>query len=164
VADAASVTRPVRAPGVSRTGTVRRWLGSWPGFVLLLVVLSAALVVGSGLGSAPPSAAQRAAALDGQLRCPQCEDLSVAQSNASSAIAVRRQVAAMVAAGDSVHQIEQSLVARYGERILLVPSADGLGFLIWLVPAVVAGAAAVGLGVLFVRRSATLRRYRDGPP
>ena len=52
-------------------------------FVLALAVLAAALVVGSGVtSSAAPTAAQRAAALETQIRCPSCEDVSVAQSSA----------------------------------------------------------------------------------
>ena len=65
--------------------TTRRF----PLWTLLGVVLVAALVVGSGaLSSSPPTAAQRAAAIEAVVRCPTCEDLSVAQSTAPTAAAI----------------------------------------------------------------------------
>jgi cytochrome c-type biogenesis protein CcmH/NrfF len=122
-------------------------------FVALLVVLAVALAVGSGVGSHPPTNAQRAAALDSRLRCPSCEDATVAQSSASSAVAVRHQVASMIAAGKTDSQIETSLESRYGPSILLVPPTRGLASLVWFVP-VVAGVVAVGwIGTVFWRRS-----------
>jgi cytochrome c-type biogenesis protein CcmH len=132
------------------------------GLVLLLVALGAALAMGSGLGSsAPPTAAARAAAIDSQLRCPSCEDLSVAQSSASAAIAVRHEVARMVRAGGTDQQVEKALVAQYGSTILLRPPTSGLTGLVWLLPVVGAAAAAGVLGTLFWRRARQLRRLRD---
>ena len=61
-----------------------------------------ALVIGSGaLHSSPPTDGQRVAALEAGVRCPSCTDLSVSQSNATTAIAVRHQIESMVAAGRS---------------------------------------------------------------
>ena len=54
------------------------------------------------------------------MRCPSCTDLSVAQSNATTAIAVRHQIESMVAAGPSTADIDQTLVSEYGQTILLV--------------------------------------------
>jgi len=129
--------------------------------LVLLVVLGVALAIGSGLGSGGhPTNAQRAAALDSQIRCPSCDDLSVAQSSASSAIAVRHQVQQMVAEGRTDQQIEDTLVAQYGGTILLRPPTSGLTSLVWILPAV-AGALAVGaLIVLFWRRSRALQQLR----
>jgi cytochrome c-type biogenesis protein CcmH/NrfF len=48
----------------------------WTAFGVVLVV---ALIAGSGvLSQQPPTAAQRAVAIESALRCPSCEDLSVA--------------------------------------------------------------------------------------
>lgn len=131
-------------------------------FVLAVLVLAVALVIGSGVVSgAKPTAAQRAAALETQIRCPSCDDISVAQSAASSAVAVRHEVASLVAAGETNAQIEARLVDQYGTSILLTPPASGLSAVIWVLP-VVAGALALGgLAVLFWRRSQSLRRLRE---
>jgi cytochrome c-type biogenesis protein CcmH len=140
-------------------------LGARASFVLALVALTAALVIGSGVTSAgAPSAAQRATALDTQIRCPSCEDISVAQSTASSAIAVRREVARLAASGASDQAIEQRLVAQYGPSILLSPPDSGLSSLVWLVPLVAGILALAALGALFWRRSRSWRRLRAERP
>jgi cytochrome c-type biogenesis protein CcmH len=141
----------------------RRVTPPWLGFVALLVVLGVALAVGSGaFSTASPSAAARAAALEAQVRCPSCEDVSVAQSSASTAIAVRHQIATMVARGDSDQQILTSLTDRYGTSILLRPPASGLGAVVYVVPAIAGALAVGGLAVLFWRRQRELTRLRGG--
>ncbi len=126
----------------------------WARVAFPLVVLAVALVIGSGaFDSTPPTAAQRAAAIEANVRCPSCTDLSVAESNATTAIAVRHQIESMVAAGRSTTDIDRALVAEYGETILLVPPDAGGVPLIWIVPIVLGAAALVGVGVVFWRRS-----------
>ncbi len=134
-------------------------------FVLALVALTVALVIGSGVtSSAAPSTAQRAAALDAQIRCPSCEDISVAQSTASSAIAVRREVARLAASGESDQAIERRLVDQYGPSILLSPPDSGLSSLVWLLPLVAGILALAALGTFFWRRSRAWRRLRGELP
>lgn len=145
--------------GAARGASGRRWRRL--SFGAALVVLGVALAIGSGVGSSiPPTAGQRAAALETQIRCPSCVDISVAQSSAASAIAVRREVSRLVAAGESDQAIERRLVGQYGPTILLAPPASGLSALVWLIP-LVAGVLALGiLGVFFWRRSRSWRRLR----
>lgn len=131
------------------------------GLTALLLVLVVALVLGSGLGGGRPTAAARSAALDSQIRCPSCEDLSVAQSSASAAIAVRHEVARLVRDGQSDQQIEQRLVAQYGPTILLRPPASGLSAVVWVLPVVGGVAAVATVGTMFWRRSRQLRRWRQ---
>jgi cytochrome c-type biogenesis protein CcmH len=150
--------RPLRAP--------RRW---WVGPLVLVVVLVVALSVGSGaLSGGPASATQRAAALETQLRCPSCIDVSVADSSAATAASLRHQILDWVRAGQSDQQIENQLIARYGPSILLTPPG-GASVVIWAVPAAAGAAALAGLAVLFWRRSRSWRGLRavqavDGVP
>lgn len=72
--------------------------------------------------------------LESLVKCPACEDLSVAQSNATSSIAVRHDIVRRVREGQSDNTILTSLEATYGTSILLSPSTSGLGLLLWLVP------------------------------
>jgi cytochrome c-type biogenesis protein CcmH len=131
-----------------------RRLPLWVRVALPVVVLVVALAVGSGvLDSTPPTAGRRAAAIETGVRCPSCTDLSVSQSNASTAIAVRRQIESMVAAGRSDADIDRALVAEYGQTILLVPPDAGGVPLIWIIPIVLGAGALIGVGVLFWRRS-----------
>ncbi|MGH9081129.1 MAG: cytochrome c-type biogenesis protein CcmH [Acidimicrobiales bacterium] len=129
----------------------------FPLWTLLGVALVVALVVGSGvLSSSTPTAAARAYAIESVLRCPSCEDLSVADSTAQTAVAVRATVRQLLAEGRTDQQIESYLEARYGSTIVLDPPAHGWPLLVWLLPLLGGGVAAVVLGAfLFRRRSGT---------
>ena len=121
------------------------------GFFLVALVAVAVLV-----GLAAPSTSSRSARvahLESLVRCPSCEDLSVAQSNATSSIAVRREIAARVARGESDSAILTSLESVYGPTILLSPSTAGLGVLLWFAPAL-AGLVLLLVGWRLWRRRA----------
>ncbi|MGH9100275.1 MAG: cytochrome c-type biogenesis protein [Acidimicrobiales bacterium] len=139
---------------------VRRWRGRI-GFAAAIVVAAAALAIGSGLGaSSPQTPAQRASAVESRIRCPSCDDISVAESEAGSAVAVRHEITGLVAQGRTDGEIEAHLVAQYGSSILLVPPASGVSLLVWVVPAAAGALAAGVLAALVWRRSASWRRLR----
>jgi len=127
-----------------RAGSALVWLG-------LAVVLAVALAF-SVPGGGTPTAAGRAAALDAVLKCPSCDGISVADSSASTAAAVRQVVLARVRAGQSDAQIERYLVSRYGPSILLRPPTTGITAVVWVVPLVAAAGGLGGLGLFFWRR------------
>ena len=122
-------------------------------FWLYLAALVAVAVLVGVASPSTPSRAARVAHLESLVRCPSCEDLSVAQSNATSSIAVRREIAARVAEGDSDSAILTSLESVYGPTILLSPSTAGLGVLLWLAPAL-AGLVLLLVGWRLWRRRA----------
>lgn len=129
---------------------------------LPLLVLGIALLIGGGVFSAKPETqAQRAAAIEADVKCPSCPDLSVAQSDASTSLAVRHEIVQMVGEGHTSGQIEKALVNQYGETILLVPPATGGFAVIWLLPVALGVGAVAGVGVLFVRRSWQFAHLRD---
>jgi cytochrome c-type biogenesis protein CcmH/NrfF len=128
-------------------------------------VLVVVLVIGSGaFDGQTQTGAQRAAGIEATVRCPSCTDLSVAQSNATTAIAVRHQIENMVAAGRSTSAIDQALVAEYGQTILLVPPDTGGVPLIWVIPLVLGAAALTGVGVVFWRRSRAFDALKSKEP
>jgi cytochrome c-type biogenesis protein CcmH len=136
----------------------------WARVTLPAVILFVALIVGSGaFDGATPTRAQRAASIEAVVRCPSCPDISVAQSNESTSLAVRHQIERQVAAGRSTAQIEQTLVSQYGQTILLIPPDPGGVPIIWLVPIILGGVALTAVGVLFWRRSKQFAALRDGP-
>lgn len=152
---------PLAAPVVGRPRARRVW--ACTGFVAALVVLAASLVVGSGVtSSSAPTLAERAGAVESVVRCPSCQDLSVGQSNASSAIAVRHEITQDLARGESVTHIEDTLVAQYGPSILLSPPDSGWSAVVWLVPAVAGPLALLAVLGLFWRRGRSLARLRSG--
>jgi len=126
-------------------------LASRPAWLVAVVVAVVALGVGS-VHPQPPSATARIARLDSGIKCPSCVDLSIAQSDAPIAVALRVEVAAWVHAGLSDSRIEHLVVARFGEQVLLVPTGSGLDVLLWAVPVVLVGGSGVLLGVYLWRR------------
>ena len=131
----------------------------FPLWIVLGVVLVVALVVGSGaFDSTPPTAAQRAAAIERGIKCPSCEDLSVADSSAQTAVIVRAAVRQQIAEGRTDQQIETYLSDRYGSAIVLDPPASGVSLLVWVLPLAGGVLAVVLLAVVFARtrRSASL--------
>jgi len=133
----------------SSSRTVRRSL-VW---VVLGVVLIVALLIGSGVFSSKPlTRAQRVEAIASGIKCPSCEDLSVADSNAQTAVTVRAAIAAQVAAGRTDQQIDDYLVARYGSAIVLTPPTSGWSLLVWVLPLVGGVVALGGLTLFMVRR------------
>jgi cytochrome c-type biogenesis protein CcmH/NrfF len=134
----------------------------WGRVAVPLVVVVAALLVGGGVFSGRPQTnAQRAAAIESVVRCPSCIDVSVAQSDESTALSVRHQIVRQVDQGRSTAQIEQALVSQYGETILLEPPDAGGFAWIWLVPIVLAAAALIAVGTLFWRRSRQFEKLRS---
>jgi cytochrome c-type biogenesis protein CcmH len=125
----------------------------FPVWTLLAVILVVALLAGSGVfSSSPPTTAQRAASIEAIIRCPSCEDLSVAVSSAPTAVTVRATVTHLVDQGQSDQQIEDYLVARYGSAIVLDPPTSGWSILVWILPLIAGVGAAVVLVAVLVRR------------
>jgi cytochrome c-type biogenesis protein CcmH len=118
----------------------------------LAVVLAVVLAVSVSRGHGTLTETQRAAAIDGVLKCPSCDGISVADSSASTAAAVRQVVAARVRQGQSDQQIESYFVSRYGPSILLRPPTTGITAVVWVVPLVAAAGGLGGLGLFFWRR------------
>ena len=87
------------------------------------------------------SDAERADALAAELRCPDCQGLSVADSQTASAREIRRQIAELVGSGASDADVRAHFVDRYGEWILLAPTSA----VAWILPF---AALALGVAVL----------------
>ena len=140
------------ADGASVVHPVRRSL--WVRIGIPVVIVAVALAIGSGaFSSKPETAAQRAARIESVVRCPSCIDVSVLQSQETTALAVRHEIQRQVARGESTAQIEQTLIDQYGQNIMLEPPDSGGFAVIWIVPIVLAAGALVMVGVLFWRRS-----------
>ncbi len=118
-----------------------------------LWALALVCVVALALAVAPSSTSEqgRIAHLESLVKCPSCDDLSVAQSNATSALAVRSDITQRVHEGQSDNRILTSLESTYGTSILLSPATSGVGALLWVVP-IAALAALLVAGVRLSRR------------
>ncbi len=105
-------------------------------------VVLAALVLAGAAAAAPPNAAD----LESEIVCPVCET-TLDQSNAPIALRMKAFIRARIAAGDSKQEIEDALVAQFGEGVLAKPPDGGFGALAWILPlaALLAGAIVVGV-------------------
>jgi cytochrome c-type biogenesis protein CcmH len=113
---------------------MRRWLGA-----LLLACLSS-LALAQVSDPAPPvfhdrAEEQRFHALVTELRCVMCQNQSLADSNAMVAHDLRREVLVLMRQGRTDAQIQDYLVARYGEFVLYKPRVEEKTWLLWFGPA-----------------------------
>jgi len=90
-------------------------------------------------------------ALAAELRCVQCQNQSLADSNAQIAHDLRREVLTLMQQGHDDAQIKQFLVDRYGAFVLYRPPMDARNSLLWFGPAVLLLGGA-GVLVWVVRR------------
>ena len=96
-----------------------------------------------------PALEQRARDLSRGFRCLVCQNQSIFDSDASLAIDLRRIVRERIVAGDSDAQVEQFLVARYGDFILLKPPLKPKTYLLWFGPLLIGVLAVVGVIAYF---------------
>lgn len=129
----------------------RKPLSSRAAWALLGAVAIAVLAYGS---SHPSQGSQKArvSSLDSLIKCPACQDLSIAQSDAPSSVTLRHEVARFVRAGWSNARIESWVTARYGSTALLVPQSSSDSTILYLVPVALVGLGVAGLGWYLWRR------------
>jgi len=101
--------------------------------------------------SAPTSLEGRTRAVASTLRCPSCQDLSVADSPSAIAREIRLDIARRLRAGQSPAAIRAYYVSRYGAWMLLSPPKSGLTLGAWLLPLLLL-AAGLATIVVAVRR------------
>jgi cytochrome c-type biogenesis protein CcmH len=123
-----------------------------------LIAAALALTAMALRGPAPARTLQdRVRDVASELRCPTCQDLSVADSPAPLAGEMRAKIAAGLRADRSPEQIRQSFVDAYGTWILLSPPARGIGLVAWVLPALMFAGGLV-VGGMAVRRWTRDRR------
>ena len=81
-----------------------------------------------------PAMEARARHLQRQLRCLVCPGESVDESASPFSADIRHLVRQQIAAGQSDQQIQDFLVARYGDSILMKPPVVPDTWLLWLAP------------------------------
>jgi cytochrome c-type biogenesis protein CcmH len=79
-----------------------------------------------------PILEDRARLISQGLRCLQCRNESIDESNAGIARDLRLLVRARLLEGDSDTEVMDYVVARYGEYVLLRPNGLGINLVLWL--------------------------------
>jgi cytochrome c-type biogenesis protein CcmH len=98
-----------------------------------------------------PALEARARALSQGLRCPVCRNESIDESHADVARDLRLVLRERLVAGDSDEEAIDFIVARYGEYVLLNPTARGSNLLLWLAGPAMLGAGGL-IAALYLRR------------
>ena len=101
-----------------------------------------------------PALETRARNLQRQLRCLVCQGESIDESNSDFSADIRHLVRQQIAQGKSDRQIQDFLVARYGDFILMKPPMQPDTWLLWLAPFLVL-AAAGGVAWVTVKKAAS---------
>lgn len=125
--------------------------------------LGATLLASLLLGAAAPAQEElqdRMRAVASGLRCPVCQNLSVAESTSELARDMRALIIDQLKAGKSPEEIRAYFVSKYGQWILLSPTPRGVGLVVWVLPAL-AALAGVGGATWALRRWA---RHPTPPP
>tara|TARA_B110000495_G_scaffold56411_1_gene47657 strand:- start:199 stop:651 length:453 start_codon:yes stop_codon:yes gene_type:complete len=128
--------------------------------MLLLVWAGIAQAVEPGEVLSDPVLEDRARSISQGLRCLQCRNESIDESNAGIAKDLRLLVRARLVEGDSDTEVMDYIVARYGEYVLLRPNGLGINLVLWLAgPALFLTALA---GLLAVQRRSKLNALAQG--
>ena len=105
------------------------------------VVAAQESVAGQETEAASAVSTQADAALEAQvqelaakLRCPTCRALSVYDSPSGMAQEMRALIRDQLRSGKTPEEVTAYFVERYGEWILLEPTAEGFNWTVWLLP------------------------------
>lgn len=99
---------------------------------LLLCLGTPVLAVSPDEMLSDPVLEQRARDISAGLRCLVCQNQSIDDSNADLARDLRILVRERLVAGDSDAEVEQYLVDRYGEYVLLNPRLNNHTLILWI--------------------------------
>lgn len=130
--------------------------------VLLLMLLgtSAALAIDEEPAFQDPAMQSRYEAMTRELRCTVCQNQTIADSNASLARDLRREVRRLMAEGRSDQEIRDFLTSRYTDFVLYNPPVKPQTYLLWAAPALLV-IGGLGVAVVVIMRRA--RAARENP-
>jgi len=120
----------------------------------------AALAIDAERAFEDPAMQARYETLTRELRCLVCQNQTIADSNATLAQDLRREVRELMTEGKSDQEIHEFLTARYGDFVLYNPPVKPRTYLLWAAPLLL---VMIGLGgaVLVILRRA--RAARENP-
>lgn len=129
----------------------------------LLALGGQALAIDSEAAFEDPVLQHRYETINRELRCLVCQNQTIADSNATLAQDLRREVREMIAAGKSDDEIREFMIARYGDFVLYRPRMTAQNFLLWAAPVLLLLIAAVVLVRVVRRRAQESDIEADGP-
>lgn len=100
----------------------------------LLLLASAAFAIDTEIAFEDPVLNDRYRALIREVRCPKCQNESIADSHAPVAADLRREIRELLANGATDEQVMDFLLARYGDFVLYRPRLDPTTWALWGAP------------------------------
>jgi cytochrome c-type biogenesis protein CcmH len=112
------------------------FLPSLKGLLLAVLVVLAvpALAIDTQRAFDDPALQARYEQINRELRCLVCQNQTIADSNATLAQDLRREVREMIEAGKSDAEIRDFMIERYGDFVLYRPRMTPVNFLLWGAP------------------------------
>ncbi|WND03072.1 cytochrome c-type biogenesis protein CcmH [Temperatibacter marinus] len=128
---------------------------------LVLFILTAPVFAQASNPEALPDPVQEQLAREimKEIRCLQCQNQSIVDSNADLAKDLRKLIRIKVSEGLDRQAIKDYLVARYGDWILLKPPVKSSTYLLWGSPLILL----LGMSFFLIRRRITPSRPEDHP-
>lgn len=131
--------------------------------IALLALALSAHAIDTQSGFPDPQMQARYDRLITELRCLVCQSGSIAESNATLAADLRREVRTMVLAGKTDEEIRRFMTDRYGDFVLYRPPFAPRTWLLWLAPALLLGIGGFVAYRVVARRSRLVAADPDEP-
>jgi len=127
---------------------------------LIAAVLFTAFGIASGKEAAPladdPELEARTMQVASELRCPVCQDETIAVSQAGVSVDLKNQIREQLRQGATEAQIKQYMVQRYGDFILYNPPVKTTTWLLWFGPFLLMLAGLIVLYYTLNKRNKTM--------
>ena len=120
--------------------------------VSLLVTSSLALAIDIERNFDDPELQKRYETIIAEVRCLQCQNETIKDSNADLAADLRRIIRDLLEDGKSDAEIYDFLVARYGDFVLYRPRTSGRTLILWITPMIFLGLGGLALWRVVRRR------------
>ena len=133
-------------------------------FAVLLLVLSVSpgFAVEPGEVLDDPVLEARARKISKGLRCVVCQNQSIDSSDADLAGAMRVLVRERLVAGDSNVEVNNYMVSRYGDFVLLKPPLKKSTYVLWFGPLLIIGLGILTLIIFYRRRRSLVGATPEG--
>jgi cytochrome c-type biogenesis protein CcmH len=120
----------------------------------LLLVAASVVAFDTEVAFDDPVLNDRYRALIREVRCPKCQNESIADSHAPVAADLRREIREQLAAGATDQEVIEFLLARYGDFVLYRPRVSSTTWALWAGPFLLLALGAVVFSRILRARSA----------
>jgi cytochrome c-type biogenesis protein CcmH len=127
---------------------MKRWLVA----LVLCAITSVATAIDTE-SFEDPALQERYRNLTHLLRCPKCQNETIAESPAGVAIDLRREVRRMLLEGHTDQEILNFMSERFGDFVLYKPPFTARTFILWFAPALLLAGGLVTVAMVIRKRS-----------